>query len=235
MLEISNQWVVVSGDGYIADKEPRSGKLDYANSYLNFDNISLKHLESITQIKTTNMFWDIDALLDSSVTLPADFISGLQTQPKNSNTLIDYYVDWLLKEPSFNKLQVKCNLPLAFHSKSNSISCQVQGVIDRVISSRISVLDIPILIVTANKNDPIKSFSKLLSMAAVLHKERKNKQIYSNMYGVYADGERWRFIMVDENSNIWKSKTFTGFIDELVKDDLERIYQLLYFILKAAK
>ncbi|KAJ3320486.1 hypothetical protein HDV06_005215 [Boothiomyces sp. JEL0866] len=245
MIDNSNQWIVVSGKSRIVTEESDIATVEkskLARSLGNFDSITLAHLESITLLKTSNMFWQIEGLLDTSVVLPLAFCQSIQNlqlpnnRPEKSSTLIQFYINWMLTEPLFDKLTVDKDLPLSVHSTSGGGVCHLQGTVDFTIRNKgSSPLDIPILMVVANEANPIQTFSKLITMAAVLHKDRKNRKACSKVYGIYTDGERWRFVLIDENSNIWKSKTFTGFVDELESEDLERIYQLVYFVFKGAR
>lgn len=91
--------------------------------------------------------------------------------------------------------------------------------------------NLPHLVAIEAKMINTESILQCTGECASIHYERKLKKMANTMvYGIHSTGSSWIFIRINEEGQLFQSKTFTLNIEHYVKEQFDTIYQLVHYV-----
>ena len=196
---------------------------------------SMSFITEATGIQEDEQVWE-DIPIDTTVEPAQEFVELFKKNclvfefnaEASRRTLIDLFLREIVSQ--FPKFQIICEYPMTLVNEAKKR--RLNGKCDYTICHR-DLRKLPHLVAIEAKSTNKETMLQCIGECASIHYERKVAGMRNlKVYGIHSTGSIWKFVFIDETGSVFVSKEFPLNPENYVKEGVDLIYRLVYYVVK---
>ncbi|KAI8903404.1 hypothetical protein EDD86DRAFT_99118 [Gorgonomyces haynaldii] len=212
----------------VAVKETEMVSMSYGKATMHF-------ISEATGVEYENQVWE-NIPVDNTIEPAQEFVELFKKNcsvfefgaEASRRTLIDLFLREVVAQ--FPDFMIICEYHMTLVNKEKKR--RLNGNCDYTICHR-GLRNLPHLVAIEAKVTNRETLLQCIGECASIHYRRKEAGMGNlKVYGIHSTGSIWKFVFIDENGSLFVSKEYQMNPENYVKEGFDRIYRLVYYVVK---